>query len=86
MATYYVSPTASNVGVKEGDFFVSQGGLKEPWGKHWQKVEACCLYDARRKGIAIRREKFPDAHETIGEGKHRHLRTEWPEGYEGCCS
>ncbi len=37
--------------VKEYDFFVSQGGLKEKWGKAWKIIEAKDLDDARVKAI-----------------------------------
>lgn len=84
MADFYVSISESNVGVKEGAFFIEQGGTREPWGKHWQKVDACCLYDARRQGIALRREKHPTSHRTLGESGN--MRDVWPEGYEGCCA
>lgn len=36
--------------VKDWDFFVSEGGLKEKWGKRWIEVEAESIEDARRKG------------------------------------
>ena len=36
--------------VKEAGFFISQGGLKEDWGKHWEPVYDCeTVGDARRK-------------------------------------
>ena len=83
MSAYYVLTTDSNVSVKEGEFFRQQGGLSEPWGKNWQRIEACCLYDARRKGIVQRRATFPQSHRTLGENGS--MREAWPEGYEGCC-
>lgn len=67
MATYYVNVTESNVGTKEGKFFEESGGLTEPWGKHWEKIEATSLYDARNQGIALRRKRFPTCHKTMGE-------------------
>lgn len=38
--------------VKDYDFFVSQGGLKQPWGKAWKVVEADSLAKARAVAIA----------------------------------
>lgn len=35
--------------IKEADFFVEQGGLKEDWGKKWEPIEdAASIGDARR--------------------------------------
>jgi len=75
MITHYVSISESNVGVKTAEFFKSQGGDREPWGEHWQGIEAISLYDARAKAIKMRRAKFPDCHLTLGE------RGEDPESY-----
>jgi len=33
--------------VKEAEFFKSQGGLIEEWGKRWVEVEAESIEDAR---------------------------------------
>lgn len=41
-----VNPAGSTF-VKEYDFFVSQGGLKEAWGKHWKIIEAPDMQGAR---------------------------------------
>lgn len=38
--------------VKEGDFFRSQGGNVEDWGKHWEPIDATSIGDARRKCAA----------------------------------
>ena len=35
--------------VKEGDFFRSQGGLKDEWGANWIPVCADSIEDARRR-------------------------------------
>lgn len=36
--------------IKEAEFFKSQGGLTEPWGKHWEPIyDAKTCGDARRK-------------------------------------
>jgi hypothetical protein len=43
--------------VKEKDFFVSQGGNKEEWGKAWVEVEATSIEHARELGC----EMFPYA-------------------------
>lgn len=77
MADYFVSITASNVSVKEGAFFAEQGGLREPWGKHWEKIDATSLYDARAQGIKMRRKRFPDSHQTLGENEP--MEEAWPE-------
>ena len=39
--------------VKEYDFFVSQGGLKEPWGRNWIPMEADSIEGARLKARKI---------------------------------
>jgi NTP pyrophosphatase (non-canonical NTP hydrolase) len=39
--------------VKEREFFVSQGGDREPWGRSWREVEAESIEDARRKGCEM---------------------------------
>lgn len=38
--------------VKEGEFFKSNGGLTEAWGKPWVPIEAGSIADARRKAAA----------------------------------
>lgn len=43
--------------VKDWDFYVSQGGLKQSWGKNWRKIEARDIESARRKGTRIRDKK-----------------------------
>lgn len=54
MSDYYVTQNSSNsVMVKEGEFFASQGGLAEDWGKHWTKVDATSIGAARRKGAEL---------------------------------
>lgn len=78
MARYYVLITESNVGTKDGQFFEEQGGLREPWGKAWEPIEATSLYDARNQGIALRRQRFPNSHRTMGEDGERPERY-WPE-------
>lgn len=45
---YYVMRNAGGaVFVKEGDFFVEQGGLEQDWGKHWKCIEAESIEHAR---------------------------------------
>lgn len=39
--------------VKDFDFFVSQGGLKQRWGKHWTIVTARSERFARMKAIRL---------------------------------
>lgn len=41
---------SGSVFVKEKDFFISQGGDKQDWGKDWKEVEAESIEDARKKG------------------------------------
>lgn len=51
--THYVVDNRSWVGVKEAEFFASQGGLRDPWGKNWKPVTASSIGDARRKGAEM---------------------------------
>lgn len=52
--THYVHCNAGNaLFVKEAGFFTSQGGLTQPWGKHWRPVVARSIDDARRKAAEI---------------------------------
>jgi hypothetical protein len=50
MERYFVLIEDWAVYVKEGDFFESQGGLKEDWGKDWQCVYADGIEHARLLG------------------------------------
>lgn len=77
MAEYRVLINEAGVYVKEGAFFKDQGGLTEPWGRAWEAIEASSLYDARRQGIKLRRERFPRSHRTSGEGEP--MEVAWPE-------
>lgn len=43
----HVSEVSGHTFVKDYDYFVSQGGLKQSWGKHWKIIEAKDLDDAR---------------------------------------
>ena len=43
----HVGPTGS-VFVKEREFFISQGGDRELWGRSWRPLEAGSIEDARR--------------------------------------
>ena len=72
---FYILINSAGVYVKGAEFFASQGGLTEPWGKYWECIEACSFYEARNKGIRLRRRRFPDSHLTTGE------RGEAPESY-----
>lgn len=47
MNTYYVLKSYTMFFVKEGTFFVSQGGLTEDWGKDWKPIQAENIEDAR---------------------------------------
>ncbi len=42
-----VNRVSNHTFVKDYDYFVSQGGLKESWGKHWKIVEAEDIDQAR---------------------------------------
>jgi len=42
----------ANVYVKEGNFFRSQGGLTDDWGKNWIGIEAKDMNDARLRAHA----------------------------------
>lgn len=39
--------------LKRGEFFRDQGGLMQPWGKHWTGIKAKSIGDARRKAAKI---------------------------------
>lgn len=52
--THYVHRNfADALFVKEADFFKQQGGLTEPWGKHWKPVVATSIGDARRQAADL---------------------------------
>ncbi len=67
MTYYRILINNAGVYVKLGEFFDSQGGLTEEWGKVWEKVEAEDYNEARQIGIILRRKRFPDSHKTLGE-------------------
>ncbi len=46
----HVSEVSGSVFVKERDFFISQGGLSQAWGKAWYPVKAASLEHAREIG------------------------------------
>lgn len=53
-APYYVLPRNHGSSfVKEGDFFRSQGGLKDDWGTNWIPVRAESIETARRLADAM---------------------------------
>jgi hypothetical protein len=69
MKKYMVLIQPWGVYVKDYDFFVEQGGLKDPWGKHWRLVRASSIEAARNKGKRMTR---------VQDGKRiRCERTEW---------
>lgn len=39
--------------VKDADFFISQGGLVEEWGRAWRPVIASSIGDARRQAAKL---------------------------------
>jgi hypothetical protein len=51
-----VNTLSGSVFVKELEFFRSQGGFEDDWGRHWSPVVAEGLEHARELGCA-----FPDA-------------------------
>lgn len=53
MDTYYVLPRGTNTMVKGGEFFKTQGGLIEAWGKHWRPVLAASIEEARVIGSKL---------------------------------
>ena len=55
MSTYAILCVehSGSVFVKDFDFFVSQGGLRESWGKRWRFVAANSVEHARRIGCRI---------------------------------
>lgn len=55
----------SAVYVKEWQFFVEQGGLREPWGKNWLLIEAESIDDARKRGKKLMGKLF----ELLVEGR-----------------
>lgn len=44
---------SGSVFVKEREFFVSQGGDTQDWGKNWRTVAATSVEDAREKGCKL---------------------------------
>lgn len=50
MGLYYILTRPWGVYVKEGNFFESQGGLKEEWGQQWTPVQADSIEHARSIG------------------------------------
>ena len=48
---YVIKTWANRVFVKEAKFFISQGGLESDWGKHWKKIKATSIEEARQKGM-----------------------------------
>lgn len=53
-ATHYVHCNSGNaLFVKEANFFESQGGITESWGKAWVPVVAKSIEDARREASVL---------------------------------
>lgn len=48
-----VNQVSGCVFVKVLDFFRSQGGFKDDWGKNWVPIVATGIEDAREKGCAL---------------------------------
>lgn len=54
LRVYFVHRNAGHaVFVKEGVFFVRQGGGNEPWGRNWRPVVATSIEDARAVGERV---------------------------------
>ena len=51
---YYILIKPWAVYVKDGQFFIDQGGLKNDWGKNWVPVWANSFDEARQIGINMR--------------------------------
>ena len=49
MYKYFVLVEPWAVYVKEYDYFISQGGLEQEWGKKWKRLNADSIEDARKK-------------------------------------
>lgn len=56
---------SGSVFVKEKDFFISQGGDTQEWGKTWKEVEADSIEHARELGCKI----FPYARPYANQAK-----------------
>lgn len=52
--SYAVLVQPSSIAVKEWDFFKSQGGTTQQWGRRWKRVMAKSIGDARRRGFVLR--------------------------------
>lgn len=57
MAEFYILIKPRAVYVKEGEFFRSQNGHRETWGKGWKCVEADSIEHARTLGSKIQHER-----------------------------
>lgn len=55
--------TSGCVFVKDYDFFVSQGGLTQEWGKRWLELEATSIEDARKQGCKLFKNAKPYDHQ-----------------------
>lgn len=53
MSKYYVHNNGASWFVKEAEFFESQGGLSEPWGKNWKSLTADSIEGARKKAAKV---------------------------------
>ena len=53
MNSYYVNWNGAAWFVKGKDFFISQGGLTESWGKAWKPLLADSIEHARLKAEVV---------------------------------
>ena len=69
-ATHYLLINKAGIYyTKDADYFREQGGLISEWGKHWEPIVAESMYDARHKGIVIRRKRYPNSYYTWEENE-----------------
>jgi len=64
---HYILIKDFGVYVKEGKFFISQGGLFEKWGDAWERIETTGIKEARAIAIKTRRHRFPNCFKIQGE-------------------
>ncbi len=56
--TYYINETHAAVYVKDREFFESQGGLTDDWGRGWRPVYAKSCEHARSMGKKMTEEEY----------------------------
>lgn len=76
MAEFYLNLANYSVGVKAGDFFREQGGLRSDWGKSWVRVDAPTMYQARLMGVNMKKARGEDVLEIEGNSLYKDERNE----------